>query len=77
MPYTEDVIALDSCSDWATHCSDWTNRCPQQTGAMVNAKNRSDTQELDRLRRLRQTKHEWWDPPLLGELTAPKVPPKA
>jgi DNA invertase Pin-like site-specific DNA recombinase len=37
----------------------------------------ADDEELDRLRRLRQTKHGWWDPPLPGELTAPKVPPKA
>jgi hypothetical protein len=37
----------------------------------------ADTEELDRLRRLRQTKHGWWDPPLPGELTAPRVPPKA
>jgi hypothetical protein len=37
----------------------------------------ADTEELDRLRRLRQTKHGWWDPPLPGELTAPRVLPKA
>ena len=37
----------------------------------------ADTDELDRLRRLRQTRHGWWDPPLPGELTSPKVPPKA
>lgn len=37
----------------------------------------ADTEELDRLRRLRQTNHGWWDPPLPGELTAPKMLPKA
>ena len=31
--------------------------------------------ELDRLRRLRQTNHGWWGPPLPSELTTPKVPP--
>ncbi len=37
----------------------------------------ADTDELDRLRRLRQTKRGWWDPPLPDELTSPKVAPKA
>jgi hypothetical protein len=32
----------------------------------------ADAEELDRLRRLRQTKHGWWDPPLPAELTTPK-----
>jgi hypothetical protein len=32
-----------------------------------------DADELDRLGRLRQTKHGWWDPPLPAELTTPKV----
>jgi hypothetical protein len=32
----------------------------------------ADAEELDRLRRLRQTKHGWWDPPLSAELTTPK-----
>jgi DNA invertase Pin-like site-specific DNA recombinase len=33
----------------------------------------ADADELDRLGRLRQTKHGWWDPPLPAELTTPKV----
>jgi len=36
----------------------------------------ADAEELDRLRRLRQTKHGWWDPPLPAELTTPTPPPK-
>ena len=36
----------------------------------------ADTEDLNRLRRLRQTKHGWWDPPLPGELTTPKMLPK-
>jgi hypothetical protein len=36
----------------------------------------ADAQELDRLHRLRQIKHGWWDPPLPGELTIPGVPHK-
>jgi len=32
----------------------------------------ADTHDLGRLRRLRQTKHGWWDPPLPAELTEPK-----
>jgi hypothetical protein len=36
----------------------------------------ADTGELDRLRRLRQTSHGWWDPVLPDELTRPKTPPK-
>jgi DNA invertase Pin-like site-specific DNA recombinase len=36
----------------------------------------ADTEELDRLRRLRQAKHGWWDPPLPRELTTPKTRPK-
>lgn len=35
----------------------------------------ADADELDRLGRLRQTKHGWWDPPLPAELTTPKVCP--
>jgi len=41
------------------------------------AKTSVNAEELDRLRRLRQTKHGWWDPPLSGELTGPRVHPKA
>jgi hypothetical protein len=37
----------------------------------------ADTDELDRLRRLRQTKHGWWDPPLSRELITPKTRPKS
>lgn len=37
----------------------------------------ADAKELDRLHRLRQMKHGWWDPPLPSELTAPRVPPNA
>jgi DNA invertase Pin-like site-specific DNA recombinase len=37
----------------------------------------ADAGEIDRLRRLRQTKHGWWDPPLPGELTTPKSRPKS
>jgi hypothetical protein len=36
----------------------------------------ADAAELDRLRRLRQTKHGWWDLPLSTELTTPMAPPK-
>jgi len=36
----------------------------------------ADASELDRLRRLRATKHGWWDPPLPTELTTPKLLPK-
>ncbi len=32
----------------------------------------ADADELNRLRRLRQTKHGWWDPTLPAELTTPK-----
>ena len=35
-----------------------------------------DAAELKRLRRLRETKHNWWDQPLPAELTTPKAPPK-
>jgi hypothetical protein len=35
----------------------------------------ADADELDRLRRLRQTKHGWWDPPLAADLTTPGEPP--
>ena len=35
----------------------------------------ADADELDRLQRLRQTKHGWWEPPLPAELTTPKAPP--
>ena len=35
----------------------------------------ADTDELDRLQRLRRTKHGWWDPPLPAELTTPKAHP--
>ena len=34
-----------------------------------------DAGELRRLRRLRQTPHGWWDPPLPTELTTPKPGP--
>jgi len=36
----------------------------------------ADADELERLRRLRQTKHGWWDPPLSAELTTPQPLPK-
>ncbi len=36
----------------------------------------ADKGELDRLRRLRQTNHGWWDPPLSNDLTKPRVPLK-
>lgn len=36
----------------------------------------ADADELDRLRRLRKSKHGWWDPPLSAELTTPKQLPK-
>lgn len=36
----------------------------------------ADAEELDRLHRLRQTGHGWWDPPLPDELTTPRMPPK-
>jgi len=36
----------------------------------------ADAEELHRLRRLRQTRHGWWDPPLPAELTMPQKPPK-
>ena len=36
----------------------------------------ADSGELDRLRRLRQSKHGWWDAPLPVELTRPKTPPQ-
>ena len=36
----------------------------------------ADASELDRLRRLRATKHGWWDPSLPAELTTPKPLPK-
>ena len=36
----------------------------------------ADADELDRLRRLRQTKHGWWEPPLPAELTTPKTMPQ-
>lgn len=32
----------------------------------------ADADELQRLRRLRESKHSWWDPPLSPELTTPK-----
>jgi DNA invertase Pin-like site-specific DNA recombinase len=35
----------------------------------------ADADELRRLRRLRQTPHGWWDPPLRAELTTPKPRP--
>jgi hypothetical protein len=35
----------------------------------------ADADEFDRLQRLRQAKHGWWDPPLSADLTTPKVPP--
>jgi hypothetical protein len=34
----------------------------------------ANEQELDRLCRLRETKHGWWDPPLPAELKTPNVP---
>jgi len=37
----------------------------------------ADRGELERLRRLRQANHGWWDPPLPSDLTKPKAPPKA
>jgi DNA invertase Pin-like site-specific DNA recombinase len=37
----------------------------------------ADADELDRLQRLRQTRHGWWDPPLPAELTTPKPRPPA
>jgi DNA invertase Pin-like site-specific DNA recombinase len=36
----------------------------------------ADADELRRLRRLRQTPHGWWDPPLPAELTTPRPRPK-
>jgi hypothetical protein len=36
-----------------------------------------DAEQLDHLRRLRQTEHGCWDRPLPGELRAPRVRPKA
>lgn len=35
----------------------------------------ADADELDRLRRLRETRHGWWDPTLPAELTTPKQSP--
>jgi hypothetical protein len=35
----------------------------------------ADAEEMRRLRRLRQTPHGWWDPPLPTELTTPKPGP--
>ena len=32
----------------------------------------ADAEDVNRLRRLRQTKHGWWDPPLPVELTTPR-----
>lgn len=34
----------------------------------------ADPDDLERLRKLRQTKHGWWDPPLPSELTTPGSP---
>ncbi len=36
----------------------------------------ADADELNRLRRLRQTKHGWWNPPLPAALTTPKERPQ-
>jgi hypothetical protein len=36
----------------------------------------ADADELDRLHRLRKSKHGWWDPALPAELTTPKQPPE-
>jgi hypothetical protein len=36
----------------------------------------ADAEELVRLRRLQQTRHGWWAPPLPTELTTPKTPKK-
>jgi hypothetical protein len=35
----------------------------------------SDSEDLERLRKLRETRHGWWDPPLPPELTTPKSIP--
>jgi hypothetical protein len=34
----------------------------------------ADAEEIDRLTRLRDISHNWWDPPLPAELTTPKLP---
>jgi DNA invertase Pin-like site-specific DNA recombinase len=36
----------------------------------------ADAEDLDRLRRLRQTSRAWWDPPVPTELTKPRTPPQ-
>lgn len=36
----------------------------------------ADAEEIDRLTRLRDISHNWWDPPLPAELTTPKLKPK-
>ena len=36
----------------------------------------ADGSELERLRRLRDTRHGWWDTPLPAELTIPKTQPQ-
>jgi hypothetical protein len=54
----------------------WVRVLRQVPGYRVRIICWADTKELDRLCRLRQTKHGWWDAPLPVELTQPKVPPK-
>jgi DNA invertase Pin-like site-specific DNA recombinase len=51
-----------------------TRQLPGYRGRMILW---ADAKELDRLRRLRQTRHGWWDPPLPADLTTPRpVDPK-
>ena len=58
----------------------WIKRCwvrvvrqlPGYKGCMICW---ADTDEMERLRKLRETRHGWWDPPLPVELTTPKLVP--
>jgi DNA invertase Pin-like site-specific DNA recombinase len=56
--------------------SGWVRVLRQQPGYRGRVICWADTDELDRLRRLQQTKHGWWDPPVPVELTTPKILPR-
>jgi DNA invertase Pin-like site-specific DNA recombinase len=66
-------IAKNTLLNWIKR--GWVHMVRQSPGYRGRVICWADRGELDRLRRLRQTNHGSWDPPLPSKLTKPKVPP--
>jgi DNA invertase Pin-like site-specific DNA recombinase len=69
-------LKMPKNSVWAWIKRGWVRVIRQLPGYRGRVICWADADELDRLRRLRQTRHGWWDPPLPPELTTPKQVPQ-